>query len=154
MSLDESLAIEALRRWQDILLLRDWDVQIEIVREAWRKSGDVKIDAANRLAVVLLNQTIEANLEEVVLHELIHLKLQGLDEMIEDLLNAVYGSDEKDPKRDFVYSLFMDRLESTTQDLTKALFAASNRKTESISKLLRDSVAREIAEGRPHGTTT
>jgi hypothetical protein len=154
MSIDESIANEALARWQDILRLRDWDVRIEVVREGWRKSGDIKVDAANRLAVLLLNHTIEADAEEVILHELIHLKLHGLDRMLEDLLDSVYGSEEGDPKRAFARSVFMDRLESTTQDLTKALFAASDRKTEAVSGLLRDSVAREIGEARPESEAT
>ena len=66
--------------------------------------------------------------------------------MIEELLTRVYGSEDEDPRRSFAHSLFMDRLESTTQDLTKALLTASDREPESISTLLRDSVAREITE--------
>jgi hypothetical protein len=40
----------------------------------------------------------------------------------------------------------MDRLESTTQDLTRALLAAGNRKAEAVSRLLRDSIALEFAD--------
>jgi len=148
MGIDKRAAADALTRWQDILRLRDWDVELQIVRKNWRKSGDIKIDAANKLAVLLLNQHVDEDVEETVLHELVHLRLHPLDRMIDDLLTTVYGSEDPDPKRRFAYAAFMDRLESTTQDLTKALLTASDRKPETVSRRLREAVAREIEGGR------
>lgn len=49
-----------------------------------------------------------------------------MDQMIEELLTAVYGKDPNDPKRDFAYSQFMQLLETTVEDLTKGYLAASN----------------------------
>jgi len=149
MSVEEGIVGEALKRWQDVLRLRDWDIQIEVVRENWRKNGDIKVDAANKLAALLVNQAVDpVNLEEIVIHELVHLKLHGLDQMIEELLTAVYGGDENDPKRSFAYGQFMDRLESATQDLTKALLTAGGGKLRLLSKPLRDAIDQEVKGGR------
>ncbi|MEW6523603.1 MAG: hypothetical protein AB1445_08565 [Bacillota bacterium] len=43
--------------------------------------------------VLVYNRASEENLEEVIAHELVHLKLDALDQMLEDLLDAVYGPD-------------------------------------------------------------
>jgi len=63
-------------------------------------------------------------LEELIIHELLHLKLYGMDQMIEDLLSIVYGKKEKNPKREFVITQFMILLESTVEDLTKGYLTA------------------------------
>ena len=115
-----------LRKWQDILRLRDWDLRIQVVEASWRKSGDMKIDLEDKKAVLLVNrQPKSTNLEELVIHELLHLKLYGMDQMIEELLSAVYGEKEKDSKREFAETQFMKLLESTVEDLTKGYLAAS-----------------------------
>jgi len=126
-----------LNRWQDILRLRDWDIVIKIVKTKWRKSGDIKIDLEDKKAVLLVNHTPKCtNLEELVIHELLHLKLFGMDQMIEDLLSIVYGEKEDDPKREFAYTQFMMVLESTVEDLTKGyLSAGGSRKSLSFGRL-------------------
>ena len=64
-------------------------------------------------------------MEELVIHELLHLKLYGMDQMIEELLLAVYGEKEKDSKKEFAETQFMKLLESTVEDLTKGYLTAS-----------------------------
>jgi hypothetical protein len=115
-----------LAKWQDILRLRDWDIEIEIVRKGWGKSGDVKVDLEDKKAVLLVNERSYdgGSLEELVVHELLHVKLYPLDQMIEDLMTAVYGEGENDPKRAFAHSQFMTALETTVEDLTKGYLVA------------------------------
>ena len=110
-----------LDKWQSILRLRDWDVKLELVPNEWRKTGDVKIDQADKVAIVLINDCNpkQTNIEAVIIHELLHIKLWGMDQMIEALLRCVYGEDEDDPKFSFAYTQFMELLEVTAQDLTK-----------------------------------
>jgi len=125
MNLDEDEVAEHLDKWQNILRLRDWDIIIKIVKSKWRKSGDIKIDLEDKKAVLLLNYTPKCeNLEELIIHELLHLKLYGMDQMIEDLLSIVYGKKEKNPKREFAITQFMILLESTVEDLTKGYLTA------------------------------
>jgi hypothetical protein len=131
---------EYLTKWQHILRLRDWNVQLQIVETKWRKSGDIKIDLEDKKAVLLINQNPKSeNAEELVVHELLHLKLYGMDQMIEDLLTAVYGKNENDPKREFAYTQFMILLESTVEDLTKGyLTTIGSKKTLSFGRLQKD----------------
>lgn len=126
MTLDKGEVAEHLNKWQDILRLRDWDIMIKIVESKWRKSGDIKIDLEDKKAVLLLNYTPKSeNFEELIIHELLHLKLYGMDQMIEGLLSIVYGKEEKNPKREFAITQFMILLESTVEDLTKGYLTAS-----------------------------
>ena len=126
-----------LNRWQDILRLRDWDILVRIVNTEWRKSGDIKIDLEDKKAVLLINHAPKCtNLEELVIHELLHLKLYGMDQMIEDLISVVYGEKDDDPKREFAYTQFMMALESTVEDLTKGyLSVVGNRESLSFGRL-------------------
>jgi hypothetical protein len=130
MSVDKKIVEKHLEKWQKILRLRDWDIAIKMVETKWRKSGDIKVDLEDKKAILLINQnpiTCE-NVEELVVHELLHLKLYGMDQMIECLLSSVYGDNQADPKRDFAYTQFMVLLESTVEDLTKGYLAAIRTK--------------------------
>ena len=136
-----------LDRWQDILRLRDWDIVVKIVRSKWRKSGDVKIDLEDKKAVLLINHAPKCtNLEELVIHELLHVKLYVMDQMLEDLLSIVYGAKDNDPKREFAYTQFMMALESTIEDLTKGyLSVAGNRESLCFGRL-QESIKGELGK--------
>ena len=110
-----------LRKWQSVLRLRDWDIKLELVTKEWRKTGDVKIDLSDKKAILLINDVNpkQTNIESVIIHELLHIKLYGMDQMIENLLHCVYGDDESDPKFSFANTQFMELLEQTTEDLAK-----------------------------------
>ena len=132
MELKDKIKVN-LDKWQNILRVRDWDITIKIVETKWRKSGDIKIDLSDRKAVLLVNRKGKCtNLEELVIHELLHLKLFELDQMVEEQMGIIFGTDEKDPKREFAYNQFMKVLESTVEDLTKGYLAASSS-TEPLS---------------------
>ena len=111
-----------LDKWISILRLQDWDIVLRYVDVEWRKTGDIKIDMDDRNAILLLNRVNpkQTNLEELIIHELLHLKLWEMDQMIETLINTVYGEDETDKKRDFAYTQFMQTLEPTVNDLAKS----------------------------------
>ena len=110
-----------LDKWQEILRLKDWDIKLELVTKEWRKTGDVKIDECDKTAILLINNynPKQTNIEHVIVHELLHIKLYGMDQMIENLLHCVYGDNENDPKFSFAYSQFMELLEITTEDLAR-----------------------------------
>ncbi len=127
-----------LQKWQKNLRLQDWDIRLKTVETPWRKTGDIKIDMDDRNAVLLLNvcDPKQTNLEELIIHELLHLKLWTMDQMIDSLLNCVYGEAENDPKREFAYTQFMTTLESTVNDLAKSFLEQGGEdKTISFGRL-------------------
>jgi hypothetical protein len=145
MAIGAEEARAVLARWQPILRLADWDIDLRLVDTPWRKSGDVKVDLDDRKAVLLLRAgQAPEHLEEVVVHELVHLRLYAMDQMLVNLLDAVFGADADDPKREFAETQFMTLLEATTEDLAKALLAASGSTAPLLFDRLDAEVEREI----------
>ena len=97
-----------------------WDVCLEWVEDpAWPKTGDFKIDCDDRKAILMLNATNpkQENLEEVIVHELMHLKMYPLDQVTESLIVSHF--EEGTPAWDFAYRQFFGALEATVEELAK-----------------------------------
>ena len=130
MTVLEPDARAVLARWQPILRLADWDIELRLVTTPWRKSGDIKIDLEDRKAVLLLNaepRSGNQNLDETIVHELVHLRLYALDQMLVQLLDAVFGTEPEEPRRAFAETRFMMELEATTEDIAKSILAAAGK---------------------------
>jgi len=149
-----------LTKWQDILRLRDWDIRLTLVDVEWRKTGDIKIDEDDRKAVLMINAVNpkQTNLEEVIIHELLHLKLWGMDQMLERLLFTVFGQDENDPKYDFAYTQFMILVESTVEDLAKSFLTIGGSNKEisfgRVQKLVDEELAKAKVKDLQHDNET
>lgn len=97
-----------------------WDVKLEIVQdENWTKTGDIKIDCDDKKAIVLINgvNPKQENLEEVIVHELMHLKMYPLDQVTESMILSCFEEDSKE--QNFAYTQFFNALEQTVEELTK-----------------------------------
>lgn len=115
-------ALQALfEKWTEKLrIVPAWDVRLELVEDpAWRKTGDIKIDCDDRKAVLMLNVAApkQENPEEVIVHELMHLKLYPLDQTTESLIDSCF--EEGSPAQAFAMTTFMTTLEQTVEELTK-----------------------------------
>ena len=97
-----------------------WDVRLEFVEDpAWPKTGDFKLDCDDRKAILLLNiaSPKQENLEEVIVHELMHIKMYPLDQVTESLITSAF--EEGTPAQNFAYTQFFTALEQTVEELTK-----------------------------------
>lgn len=63
------------------------------------------------------NPKQEENMEEIIVHELMHLKLYPLDQVTESLILS--GFEEGSREQDFAYRQFFVSLEQTVEELTK-----------------------------------
>jgi len=108
-------------KWLEILRLKNnWDIKLELITdESFRKSGDFKIDPNDKKAILMLNAVSpkQENTEEVIVHELLHLKLYPLDQLTEDLIENHYT--EGTPTHNMIYSQFMNTLEQTVEEMAK-----------------------------------
>ena len=144
-------AIQSLfQKWIDILRLKNqWDIHLDLVRDpAFRKTGDIKIDCDDRKAILMLNvlNPKQENPEEVIVHELMHLKLYPLDQLTEGLIDAHY--EEETPAREAVYTQFMIMLEQTVEELTKCYLGAfGENKTLSYGRCNTMKSFNELYEG-------
>ena len=97
-----------------------WDVRLQLVDDPeWTKTGDFKIDCTDRKAILLLNivNPKQENLEEVIVHELMHIKMYPLDQVTESLIESSFEEGSK--ASDFAYRQFFTALEQTVEELTK-----------------------------------
>ena len=97
-----------------------WDVKLELIDDpAWTKTGDFRIDCDDRKAVLMLNinNPRQENPEEVIVHELMHIKMYPLDQVTESLI--VNSFEEGSAASSFAYQQFFTALEQTVEELTK-----------------------------------
>ena len=97
-----------------------WDVKLQFVEDtSWPKTGDFKIDCDDRKAILMLNivNPKQENLEEVIVHELMHLKMYPLDQVTESLITSHFK--EGTGAYNFAYQQFFLALEQTVEELTK-----------------------------------
>ncbi|MEA4811460.1 MAG: hypothetical protein VB108_02680 [Anaerolineaceae bacterium] len=122
MTLSDKKLMQLFEKWIEILRLKNnWDIKLELVdSDDFKKTGDFKVDPDVRTAILMLNKRNpkEANLEEVIAHELLHLKLYPLDQVTEGLIEAHYSKET--PEYEFAYTQFMTSLEQTVNELAKS----------------------------------
>ena len=99
----------------------DWDVRLEWVEDPdWHKTGDFKVDCEDKKAILMLNACNpkqEENMEEIIVHELMHLKLYPLDQVTESLIVNCF--EEGSAANKFAYEQFFTTLEQTVVELAK-----------------------------------
>ncbi len=126
-----------------------WDVRLEFVDDPqWRKTGDFKIDCDDRKAILLLNSANpkQENLEEVIVHELMHIKMYPLDQVTESLIINCFEADS--PASNFAYQQFFTALEQTVEELTKCfLLEFGDHKELSFGRCNRMKSFNELYEG-------
>ena len=90
--IDRNEVQRLFEKWiRKLRLVPDWDIILEWVEDpAWRKTGDFKVDCSDKKAIILLNgvNPKQENLEEVLVHELLHLKMYPLDQVTESLIQT------------------------------------------------------------------
>ena len=117
-------------------LIPSWDIRLQLVEDPeWNKTGDFHIDCDDKKAIILINwaHPKQENLEEVLVHELMHLKLYPLDQVTESLITSIW--EEGTPGRNFAYTQFFTALEQTVEELTKCyLLEFGENKTLSFGR--------------------
>ena len=110
-------------------------MKLEFVEEpSWHKTGDFKVDCEYKKAVFLLNAVNpkQENLEEIIVHELMHLKMYPLDQVTESLITSTF--EEGTPASNFAYRQFFSTLEQTVEELTKCfLLEFGDRKSTRLN---------------------
>ncbi len=137
MNTNTADVLQFIEKWQKLLRLQDWDIKYLSITKEWRKTGDIKVDVDDRTAILLLNicNPKQTNLEQVIIHELLHLKLWEMDQITEKLINTAFDG-SMEPCRKIVFSQYMGVLEYTVNDLSKAfLTLAGNDKEISFGRL-------------------
>ena len=88
----------------------------------------------------------QENLEEVIVHELMHLKMYPLDQVTESLITSHF--EEGTPAWSFAYTQFFTVLEITVEELAKCfLLEFGEDRTLSYGRCDREKSFNELFEG-------
>jgi hypothetical protein len=68
-----------------------------------------------------------------------------MDQMIENLIKLLFGDDETDPKYQFAFHQFMEQLEPTVEDLSRAFIEVGGADKSLCYGRLKGEVEREIS---------
>ena len=150
MTMDRAAAKALFEKYvRKLRITPPWDVRLEFVEDpAWQKTGDFKIDCDDRKAILLLNvvNPRQENLEEVIVHELMHLKMYPLDQVTESLIANCFK--EETAASDFAYQQFFTTLEQTVEELTKCFLLEFGENRElSFGRCSRKKSFDELFEG-------
>lgn len=126
-----------------------WNVQLQFVEDPeWPKTGDFKIDCTDHKAILLLNAANpkQENLEEVIVHELMHIKMYPLDQVTESLITSHF--EEGTPAWNFAYTQFFTALEVTVEELAKCFLLEFGEDRElSYGRCSRERSFNELYDG-------
>ena len=126
-----------------------WDVRLEFVEDpGWKKTGDFRIDCDDRKAILMINAADpkQENTEEVIVHELMHIKMYPLDQVTESLITSTF--EEGTPAYDFAYTQFFTALEQTVEELTKCfLFEFGENRELSYGRCSRERSFNDLYDG-------
>ncbi len=129
--MDDATIKRLTAQWASTLRITPtFDVDVTIKRDpAWHKTGDLTIDTDDKKVMLYINglNPRNHNLEEVIVHELFHMKLWPLDQFTESLIEVNY--EEKSDAWQLAYSSFMSALEQTVSELAKTYLTAFGENT-------------------------
>jgi hypothetical protein len=134
-----SKATKKLKKWKEVLRLQDWEIIIEDIKKPSKKMGDFSLDRDTKSAIVKLDfSNKKENIEKTLIHELLHIKLIDLDEIIEKTLYELFPKGEKEKGYNIIYNEFLKYLETAIEDLAKGFSKLAKIKTspEEIKSLI------------------
>lgn len=130
-------------------IVPEWDIRLEFVEDPdWKKTGDFKIDPTDKKAVLMLNAVNpkDENIEETIVHELMHIKMYPLDQVCESMIINMF--DEGSKAQNFAYQEFFTTLEVTVEELAKCfLYEFGENKEFSYGRMSKIKSFNELYDG-------
>lgn len=130
-------------------IVPEWDIRLEFVEnEDWKKTGDFKIDPTDKKAILMLNAASpkDENIEETIVHELMHIKMYPLDQVCESMIINMF--EEGSREQNFAYQTFFETLEVTVEELAKCFLLEFGENTEfSFGRMEKIKSFNELYEG-------
>ena len=130
-------------------IVPEWDIRLEFVEdEDWKKTGDFKIDPTDKKAILMLNAASpkDENIEETIVHELMHIKMYPLDQVCESMIINMFEEGSKE--QNFAYQTFYETLEVTVEELAKCfLLEYGENKEFSFGRMEKIKSFNELYEG-------
>jgi len=109
-----------VEKWQKIFKLQNWKIKVELHKEyeddeLVGNSGYVKLDVADLTARIVVNENSPDPVEEILMHEMLHILLREVTVP----LNALFRTQDAEDVFFCVDELLVRRLESAFVEVIK-----------------------------------
>ena len=123
----KKLAKKNIEKWKIRLGFSDWEISAKITAfrrtDGFLQDGDIVVNYSKKQAIILVGTTLKALVEEVVIHELVHLMLWPLDQKIISIIKTLPRTEQKRAEEDF-----LGKLEDVAAQITKAVLQGGSGK--------------------------
>lgn len=111
---------QLVKEWQRLLKLQNWKISIAFHKvyedeELVGNSGYVKLDVANLSARIIINENSPDPVDEIIVHEMLHILLRDITKP----LNALFRTQDAEDVFALVDELLVRRLEQAFTDVRK-----------------------------------
>ncbi|MEK9180602.1 MAG: hypothetical protein AAB897_04290 [Patescibacteria group bacterium] len=115
----KKLANTSIKKWKSRLGFSDWkiDAKVTVFKRAdgFPQDGDFIVNYGKKRATILIGTILKSSVEEIIVHELVHLMLWPIDQKTMSTIRQLPQSKQKRAK-----SGFLDELEEVVEQITKS----------------------------------
>lgn len=113
------LANESIKKWKGRLGFSGWKIDVKITlfkrADGFPQDGDIVMDYQKKKATILIGTILKSPVEEIIVHELVHLMLRPIDQKMVLIIKHLPQS-----KRKRVEDDFLGKLEKVVGRITKS----------------------------------
>ena len=113
------LANESIKKWKNRLGFSGWKIDTKIMvfnrADGFPQQGDFRVDYLKKKATILIGIILKSSVEEIVVHELVHLLLWPLDQKMMSTIKRLPKTEQKKIEDDF-----LGKLERIVDHITKS----------------------------------
>ncbi len=112
-------ASESIKKWKNRLGFSEWKIDVKIVTfnraDGYPQQGDFRTSHSKNKATILVGIVLKSSVEEIVVHELVHLMLWPIDQKTIAIIKKLPRAKQKKAEGDF-----LGKLEKVVAQITKS----------------------------------
>src|SRR3989344_7575593 len=117
--LKRKLANKSVTKWKNRLNFSGWKIDVKIAvfsrTDGFPQQGDFRVNYPKKKATILIGANLKSSVEEIVVHELVHIMLWPLDQK---MMSAIKRLPKKKQKKS--EDNFLGKLEKVVGRITKS----------------------------------
>lgn len=113
------LANKSIKKWKSQLGLFGWKIDAKITvfnrADGFPQQGDFRVDYPKKKATILIGASLKSSVEEIIVHELVHIMLWPLDQRVVLMIQNLPPPEQKKAEDNF-----LGKLEKVVDHITKS----------------------------------
>ncbi len=116
----KNLAEKSIKKWKSRLGFSGWKIDAKITvfnrADGFPQDGDIVVNYSKKQATILIGKILKSSVEEIIVHELVHLMLWPLDQKTMSAIKQLPKTEQKKIEDDF-----LGKLEDMVARITNSL---------------------------------